>query len=95
MVMCELTLSELETNLSNCLPDTSAPITMAERELAAWVHSVTDLLDSDQIESLSEIWLDELACRECLPEPTSSEWHLVSLAASARLAARLIGIKPA
>jgi hypothetical protein len=41
---------------------------------------------------LEDIWLDELAEMERTPEPTSPQWRLVSIAASSRLAGRLMGL---
>jgi len=66
------------------------PITVAERELRSFVGSVIELLGSEGAELLEDIWLDELAELERTPEPTSPQWRLVSIAASSRLAVRLI-----
>ena len=60
-----------------------------ERELLGFIHAVTELLGTQQASVLTEIWLDELACLEALPEPTSTQWRLVTLGAWARLAERL------
>jgi hypothetical protein len=69
------------------------PATIAERELLAFVTSVVNLFGSEQTKFLTDIWLDALAGMDRLPQPTSSEWQLVSLAASARLAIRLMGLE--
>jgi hypothetical protein len=66
------------------------PITVAERELRSFVGSVIDLLGSEGAKFLEDIWLDELAEMERTPEPTSPQWKLVSIAASSRLAVRLM-----
>jgi hypothetical protein len=66
------------------------PITLAERELRSFVGSVIDLLGSEGEKLLEDIWLDELAELERTPEPTSLQWRLVSIAASSRLAVRLM-----
>lgn len=66
------------------------PITVAERELRSFVGSVIELLGSEGAKLLEDIWLDELAELERTPEPTSPQWRLVSIAASSRLAVRLI-----
>ena len=74
---------------------TSAPYerrSLAERELTAFVTSVTNLLGPEQTKFLTDIWLDELASMERMPAPTSVEWRLVTIAASARLASRLAGL---
>jgi hypothetical protein len=66
-------------------------VTMAERELAEFINFATTLLGSEPAECLTNIWLDELASMETMPEPTSLEWRLVTVGATARLATRLIG----
>jgi len=66
------------------------PITVAERELRSFVGSVIDLLGAEGTKVLEDIWLDELAELERTPEPTSPQWRLVSIAASSRLAVRLM-----
>jgi len=66
------------------------PITVAERELRSFVGSVIDLLGSEGAKLLEDIWLDELAELERTPEPTSPQLRLVSIAASSRLAVRLM-----
>jgi hypothetical protein len=68
------------------------PTTVAERELRSFVGSVIDLLGSEGAKFLEDIWLDELAEMERTPEPTSPQWRLVSIAASSRLAGRLVGL---
>lgn len=68
------------------------PITVAERELRSFVGSVIDLLGSEGAKLLEDIWLDELAGMERTPEPTSPQWRLVSIAASSRLACRLMDL---
>jgi hypothetical protein len=68
------------------------PVTVAERELRSFVGSVIDLLGPEGAKFLEDIWLDELAEMERTPEPTSSQWRLVSIAASSRLAGRLMGL---
>jgi hypothetical protein len=66
------------------------PISLAERELRSFVGSVIDLLGSEGAKLLEDIWLDEVAEMERTPEPTSPQWRLVSIAASSRLAGRLM-----
>ena len=68
------------------------PITVAERELRSFVGSVIDLLGSEGTKLLEDIWLDELAEMERTPEPASPLWRLVSIAASSRLADRLLDL---
>ena len=63
-----------------------------ELELLGFISSVTELLGSDQTNILTEIWLDELASTDAMPEPTSVQWRLVTLGAWARLSQRLLDI---
>jgi hypothetical protein len=64
-------------------------ITMAERELGAFITAVTELFGSEQARLAAEDWLDELVLRGTLPRLTSRDWRLVTIAASARLANRV------
>jgi hypothetical protein len=66
---------------------------IAERELSAFVNSVTSLLGPEQAMFLTDVWLDELASMESMPGPSSLDWRLVTIAASARLATRLAGLE--
>jgi hypothetical protein len=61
-------------------------MTVAERELSIFVSSVATLFGPKQARFLTDVWLDELACMDAMPEPTSAVWHLVTIAALARLA---------
>ena len=60
-----------------------------ERELLGFVDAVTALFGAQKASVLTEIWLDELASLEAMPEPTSTKWRLVTLGAWARLARHL------
>jgi hypothetical protein len=64
-----------------------------ERELLNFIDSVAMLIGPASTHILTEIWLDELACMDCIPEPNSSDWRMVSLAASARLASKLMSLQ--
>ena len=55
-----------------------------------FIHTAARMLGPRTAEFLEDLWLDELASMDSLPSPTSNEWKLVSIAASARLASRLI-----
>lgn len=66
------------------------PASVPERELHGFVTAVSELLGNGQGSLLREIWLDEVASMETMPAPTSAEWRLVTLAAWARLAHRLV-----
>ena len=61
-----------------------------EGELLGFVSAVTELLGAEQTGVLIEIWLDELASLETMPEPTSTQWRLVTLGAWVRLAQHLL-----
>jgi hypothetical protein len=61
-------------------------MTMAERELSAFIRAVTELFGSEQARLSAEDWLDELASMDCLPGSTSRDWRAVTIAALARLA---------
>jgi hypothetical protein len=61
-----------------------------ERELHGFIHSLASLIGPGATKSLTELWLDELACMDCIPGPHSPDWRLVSLAASVKLACRVI-----
>lgn len=65
---------------------------IAERELSAFIRSVTNLLGTEPDRYLTNIWLDAVAAMDIMPEPTSLDWRLVTIAASARLASRLAGL---
>ena len=61
-----------------------------ERELLSFINSVGRLIGPGSSRTLTEVWLDELACMDCIPEPNSKRWRIVSLRASASLASKLI-----
>jgi len=61
-----------------------------QRELQNFICAVISMLGPTADCFLTEIWLDELSCMETIPEANSSDWQMVSLAASTRLASRLI-----
>jgi hypothetical protein len=69
----------------------SAAISEPERELNSFINSMTSLIRPGGRESLTELWLTELACMECFPETESFNWRSVSLSASVKLAGRVIG----
>jgi hypothetical protein len=67
-------------------------VSMAERELTEFISFATNLLGSEPVKFLTNIWLDELASMEVMPGPTSLDWRLVTVAATARLATRLLSL---
>ena len=69
------------------------PVSIPEQELLGFVSAASELVGSEQSNFLREVWLDELASMETMPAPTSSEWRMVTVAALARLAQRLVDIR--
>ncbi len=67
-------------------------VSVPECELRDFIGTVTSLIGAGAVDLLKEIWLDELACMDYLPSPTRTDWRRVSLAASARLASRIIEV---
>jgi hypothetical protein len=61
-----------------------------ERELNSFINSMTSLIGPGATSSLTELWLNELACMECIQESKGFNWRSVSLSASAKLAGRVI-----
>ena len=57
-----------------------------------FIHAASSMLGPGVAGFLEDLWLDELASMEYLPSSTSDDWRLVSLAASARLAGKLIQV---
>ena len=67
-------------------------MSMPRLELSDFIGRIGNMVGPTAVSYLTEIWLDELACLDYLPSPTSSDWRFVSRAASARLAIRLLDI---
>jgi hypothetical protein len=63
-------------------------ITMAERELSAFLNAVTRSFGSEQAELSAEDWLQELIEIDGLPA-SAREWRLITAKASTRLASRM------
>ena len=61
-----------------------------DRGLNSFVNSMASLIGPGASGSLGDLWLDELACMECIPGSESFNWRSVSLSASVRLAGRVI-----
>ena len=76
-------VSERTSNHSTTCTDL---MTMAQRELSAFIGAVTELSGSEQARLSAEAWLDELASMDCLPGSTNRDWRAVTIAALARLA---------
>ena len=87
-------MHETQTRVVDELTNSDGPtfaklMTMAERELGAFIGAVTELFGSEQATLAAEEWLDELLLMEALPGLTSRDWRLITIAASARLANRV------
>jgi hypothetical protein len=65
-------------------------MTMAERELASFISAVTELYGVEQAKLSAEVWLDELESTHGMPGSTNHDWRAVTMAASARVANRLL-----
>ena len=87
-------MHETQTRFVDELTNSDGPtfaklMTMAERELGAFISAVTELFGSEQARLAVEDWLDELVLMEPLPGLTSRDWRSITIAASARLANRV------
>jgi hypothetical protein len=67
------------------------PISEPERELNNFIDSMMNLVGPGASRSLTELWLDELACMEWIPGSEDFNWRMVSASASVKLAGRVIG----
>ena len=65
-------------------------VRIAERELSAFVRAVTQRDGFEQAKLAAEDWLEESALLDSRPLWTSRNWRAVTIAASARLANRVI-----
>ena len=69
-------MHETQTRVGDELPNSDGPtfvklMTMAERELGAFIRAVTELVGSEQVSLAAEDWLGELLLIEALPRLTS------------------------
>jgi hypothetical protein len=72
----------------NSTPPCTDVITMAERELSAFLNAITHLFGSEQAELSAEDWLQELIEIDGLPT-SAREWRLITAKVSTRLASRV------
>ena len=91
--MPDLQLNESRVLFAHTGRGDGGTISEPERELLNFINSVGELMGPGSTRALTEIWLDELACMDCIPEPTSERWRIVSLRASASLASKLIALQ--
>ncbi|MBV8819896.1 MAG: hypothetical protein JO022_16150 [Acidobacteriaceae bacterium] len=66
-------------------------MTMAERELSAFLSAVSELFGSKEAEASAEDWLRELMARNVVPT-SIREWRTLTIAAAAQLARRVNGL---
>lgn len=83
----------MNMNESFCDSAYEKQIHMAERELAAFLGAVTELFGPAQARVSAEDWLEESELMDSPPRSTSRDWRAVTVAASARLANRLLGAR--
>lgn len=65
-------------------------IHLAERELASFIGAVTELFGPEQARLSAGDWVEESELMDSPPRSTSRDWRAITVAASARLASRLI-----
>ena len=63
---------------------------LAERELSSFIRAVTELYGPEQASVSAKDWLDESDSMDAPPFSTERDWRAVTIAASARLANRLV-----
>jgi hypothetical protein len=68
-------------------------VTMAERELSAFFHAITQLFGSEQARLSAEDWLRELIEIDGLPA-SAREWRLFTAKVSTRIASRVNASSP-
>jgi hypothetical protein len=73
---------------NNSNPPCADLMTMAERELSAFLKAVTQLFGSEQADISAEDWLQELIEIDGLPASTR-EWRSITAKVSTRLASRV------
>ena len=88
--MPELRLTPNRESIKKAVAIAEEPVSAAERELNSFVNAMANVFGSDTSKCLTELWLNELACMECIPGSESFNWRSVSLSASAKLASRVI-----
>jgi len=88
--MSELRLIPSEESIEKETAIDRTPLSEPERELSSFVNSMASLIGPGASRALTDLWLDELACMECIPGSESFNWRSVSLSASVKLASRVV-----
>lgn len=70
-------------------PSCACAMSMAERQLGAFLSAVTDLYGPEEGRIAAEAWLNELEATNGITGWTLREYRLITIAAAARLATRL------
>ncbi len=88
--MPELRLIPSHISIAKAPESRCGHLSVPERELNSFIDSMTRLIGPGASGSLTELWLDELACMECIPESDGFNWRSVSVSASMKLASQVI-----
>ena len=62
---------------------------MAQRELGAFLHVVSESFGSEEAAISADDWLDRVPILDCVLEPKPEDWRLVTIAAATQLAIRI------
>ena len=88
--MSELRLISSQESIEKAPAIDRRPVSEPERELNSFINSMASLIGPGASRSLTELWLNELACMEWIPGSESFNWRSVSVSASLKLANRVI-----
>ena len=88
--MSELRLIPSQESIEKAPAIDRRPVSEPERELNSFINSMASLIGPGASRSLTELWLNELACMEWIPGSESFNWRSVSVSASLKLANRVI-----
>jgi hypothetical protein len=88
--MPELRLIPSQESIERATASDHRPLSEPERELNSFINSMTSLVGPGASRCLTDLWLDELACMDCIPGSESFNWRSVSVSASVELARRVI-----
>jgi len=65
-------------------------VSLGERELAAFIRTVTELFGADQAHVAAEDWLESVALLDCASPRPSHSWRLVTIAATTQFLERVV-----
>src|SRR5947209_5618419 len=77
---------------NNHNPNCACLMSMAERELDAFLSAVTESYGPEEARISAEDWLDELESMDRIPGSTTRDWRMITIVAVARLASRLLAV---